>query len=166
MAGVVKFLNSKKPQRPPARMGVIDENWRPTKAEAAKFARYYAAAMSPASVLADLEGGALTPEAAETLRALYPKLFEQVADEYTLAIAESKEQIPRDRLVQMSILLGRPLDPSMSAGHIRRQQAMFDTQKQQQQQQPKATGANLDKLSLGSRMMAPDEAREKRRAER
>ena len=71
------FLAEKQP-RDPRPYRALQKEWRPTKTELDTWARYVRAAESPMSVLEDLQRGRVTPEGAETLRVVYPRLFSDV----------------------------------------------------------------------------------------
>jgi hypothetical protein len=99
------------------------QEWKPSRAEAAKFARCWAAVMDPLSVVDDLEAGILSSEAIEALRAVYPELLDLIATEVQMQAAAHGKPISYATKVQLSMLLGKPLDNSLTPEAIKRNQS-------------------------------------------
>lgn len=109
----LQYLQSKAPAIPPP-----DPMNRPappvSTAEAMRFARILRAANDPVSALADLAAGTLTSEAADAVRAIYPKMFAEV-QQYTLdRVARMGTEVPYRTRVRLSVLLGLDLDPALA----------------------------------------------------
>lgn len=115
------FLNTKAPR--PMRLPTLlkgDGDWSPSRVQLATFARYVEAAEDPAGVLEDVaRGNAVTIEAAETLRSVYPALFGE-AQRMLLERAQTlQETLPYTRRVTLSVLFQVPVDGTMSPDHLR-----------------------------------------------
>jgi hypothetical protein len=115
------FLSSKAPR--PAVMPTLlkgDGEWTPPRQTLEAFARYVDAANNPIAVLEDAAAGhAVTIEAAETLRACYPRLFQEAQMTLLERAQHMQETLPYARRLMLSVLFQVPVDGSMSPGHIR-----------------------------------------------
>lgn len=96
----------------------LADDWRPSGAEIARFARHYGAAIDPLSVLEDLENGTLSREAVETLRELYPDLHAKIVARIAEKAGSRSQPLPYALRRQLSLLFGTPLDPSMRPERI------------------------------------------------
>lgn len=124
---IAQFLQSKIPRDPLVGIGLQPQmdDWLPSPSEASRFARYYAAAMDPLSVVDEIAAGTVTREAVETLRALYPEIFEMVKARLAAGAAELSTRIPYAERIMLSGLFGIPLDPTMRPASIARSQALY-----------------------------------------
>jgi hypothetical protein len=126
-----QFLYDRMP-KPPADYPLDWYDWAPSKLEQASWARYVDAATNPYGALRDIEKGTVTPEAAETLRTVYPALF----TEFQTMIADNAEAIrkklPRDRRNQLAIVMGVPLDGTHDPGFVARMQSDYAPPTEQQ----------------------------------
>jgi hypothetical protein len=115
-----KFLQSKAPQNPYSSFALFQgsKKWHPSDAELAKFERYTQAVDHPMSVLKDLNNGVMSPEGAETLKVVYPALYGEIVETVTEQITEHGKDIPYNKKSQLSLLLGTPLDPTMTPEFI------------------------------------------------
>lgn len=161
-AKVVSYLNQKapKPTRSTNTLQPLLDNWKPSEEEASKFERHVRAAMDPMSVLDDLNKGTLTPEAAEAFRTLYPKLHELTVSKIAEKLATAKKQLPYEDRVNLSLLLGTPVDDSMRPDFIARTQQLWA-------KKPTEGGgrktANMGKLELAGNMRSDAQKLEEKR---
>lgn len=81
------------------------------KGKAAKFARYASAAQDPLGALQRLESGKVLTEDVETLKALYPRLYQRFASRALQQIAEMEEKPSYEARRALSRALGVPVDP-------------------------------------------------------
>lgn len=65
--------------------------YQPSKSAKAKFMRYYSYANNPYKVFEDLKAGFVNPEGVETLRTLYPRMYEELYNEVTSRVGEQKK---------------------------------------------------------------------------
>jgi hypothetical protein len=136
------------------------DDWKPTDQEVSRFERHVRAAFDPLSVLDDLEKGVLTKEAADTLRELYPQLHQVIATKIAGKLAESKERLPYVDRVNLSLLLGAPVDDSMRPDFISRTQQMWARKPSEGggQRAPATSSVNL-----ASNMRSPTQRLEEKR---
>lgn len=156
-AKVMKFLQDKAPRNhsPDPLQPTIDTGWKPTKSDAEKFARYWQAAMDPGSVIDDIGRGTISPESVETLKELYPRMFETTRQALMASAANIRERVPYAKRIHLGLMFDVPLDPTMRPDFIARTQASY----QQQPQQGQAGGGNrltgLSKVKSAERMKTP-----------
>lgn len=121
-----EFLESKLPVPPEA-----SSPWRKTTvpdAELAKFARYVRAAEDPVGTLTrELEDGTLSRETIETLDALYPHLAADIRERVIEGIGSMTKPPPYPERVRLSILLGTPLDDSLTPAKVATLQKSYET---------------------------------------
>lgn len=109
-ATAIQFLYSKAPKRPAPQGIIVQKPWKPSEAELARWERYYRAVQDPMVALDDFENGSLSYESVEVLKAVYPKLYEDIAREISEEVATLKGPLPYEKRLQLSVLLGVPVD--------------------------------------------------------
>lgn len=116
------YLASKVPETsaPP----VLGQPLHPTTDDSkqASFLRTYEAVKNPMSVLKDMERGKVTPEGAEALRVVSPKLFEELQRQAITVVtdrAASGHPVPYQARLRMGLLLGATTDPSLDPKMLR-----------------------------------------------
>jgi len=119
-----QFLWDKTP-KPPAPTGIVPQKWKPRQEEIDKWERYARAVDDPLSVVADLKKGKLTTEAAEALRTVYPQIFQEVVGQVMEKVAELGDKLPYKNRLQLSILLGVPLDRSTTPQFVSAMQQSY-----------------------------------------
>lgn len=114
------YVDSKAPRPPPVPAFLQgDGEWRPSKERLASWARVIQAAEDPVGVLEDAAAGKpVSLEAAETLKQVYPALFQEARMELLRRAPEMEGKAPYSRRVAMSILFDVPADSSMRPEHI------------------------------------------------
>ena len=122
----IAHLNEHAPKGP-APTPLIKRPWEPTLAQAAIFARRLQVADDPVAAIEAVEQKCLTPEAADTLRTVYPKLFAQVQTRLLERSVEIKKTLPYDQRIRMSLLFDVPLDPSLEPATIALLQTVHTT---------------------------------------
>lgn len=163
LARSVQFLNSKlpRPQLPVQQFGFKRE-YEPSGLEIGKFERYLQAVEHPASVLEDLQSGAVTREQVEAIRAVYPQLYAKIRQQVMDAVATHEENLPYNKRVQLGVLLDLPTDPSLQPDHIIGLQANFAQPEapvaQGQAGAVKTTAGGLEHLGQAERSMSGTQA--------
>ena len=114
----LEWLDAQMP-RPPAGMSDPDvPPWRPTPAQEQRWARVVRAADDPAGVLERAAGGDVSIDEIETVRAVFPRLYQEAQFAVLEAVA-SGQSIPYARRIQLGALFGLPLtatqDPQFAA---------------------------------------------------
>lgn len=114
----IAFLDSKRPKQT-VLPGVLpgDGTWRPSMAAIDEFAKFVHAVNDPVSVLEDLAKGHPSAEGAETLRVVYPQLYQYAQKQLLAAAPEMARTLPYSRRVMLSILYQIPVDGTMQPSH-------------------------------------------------
>lgn len=123
----VQFLNEKAPkanQRVATLTPQLD-NQRYSDADVSKFAQYLDAVEDPLTVLEDLRRGSISKEGIEAVKAVYPKIYEQMRTETMTRLSELKKPLPYEQRLQLGKLLDIPADPTLTPEFIKAQQARF-----------------------------------------
>lgn len=127
VVAVQDFLASKMPQVPerPSLQKHLERQRLPSDSEIAKFLRYERAATDPLSVFEDARKGRLRPEGAETLRTLYPTMYQALGSATLAQVASKTERLTYDQRVGLAMLFpDLPVDPSMEPKAIRAYQSV------------------------------------------
>lgn len=122
----VEFLASKLPKRPG--MGGLQmgpDRWQPSPLEMRRFARFAAAAEDPGAVEERLADGTVSPEDAETYRALYPERLDHLKQQILARLPEIQESMPFQRKLSLSLLTGVALIPALQPEVLRVIQAQY-----------------------------------------
>ena len=109
---------------PPIAAPLSRAQWRPAPAEIDRFARRVRAANDPIGVLDDVSRGVVTAEAVDTLREVYPRLYEEARSHLLLKAPDVREALPHQLVVRMSALFDVPLISSMEPETIAAIQAI------------------------------------------
>lgn len=112
LIAMYKHLNDTAPKGPPPNPYTV-KPWQPSPAEALQWARRLAVANDPRVALDALETQTLTPEAADTLRAVYPKLFAAAQQRIIQRAQDLTNPVPYRQLLQNSLLFDLSLVPSL-----------------------------------------------------
>lgn len=129
-AQVVQFLSEKAPKNP---NGVDDpffgRPWVPRDEDIQRWGRYWEAASDPLGVIEAMAKGRISREGVETLRTVFPKLYEltkRTLLEQLAAGAEKRENpLPYEARLQLSTLFQEPLDAGLQPQAIAAAQARF-----------------------------------------
>lgn len=126
----VDYLAKHAPQPPiPDLLG--RSQWRPSPTEIERFARRVRAANDPASVLEDIGTGRVTAEAAETLREVYPRLYQEAQSRLIERAGSLNAALPHALVVRLAVLFDAPLVRSLRPEHMAAIQAIGAPQQQQ-----------------------------------
>lgn len=103
----VDFLRSKAPQDPYEGMSLLGKRkWQPSKIEERRFERYLGAVENPQGVIENLALGRVDLEGAETLRVVYPALYQEAQQGVMQFLVEENQELPYAR----KLLLQRMFD--------------------------------------------------------
>ena len=108
---ILEFLLGKAPRRETA-PGLFGGQFSPSVTAMARWDRYLRGVNEPLSVLDDVARGRLTPEGVETLRTVYPRLYEELKQKIIEKIAEDPDAVDHQTRVQLSMFFGVPLEPT------------------------------------------------------
>lgn len=110
---------------PPSLLG--PKKWQPSRIEVERFARRVEAAQDPTKVFEAIANGTITIEAAETLREVYPLLYQEAQARLIERSAEIDQGLPIQTVARLSILFDAPLAPGFDrAAQGKLQQAHGD----------------------------------------
>lgn len=124
------------------------ETPRVSDADADKFARYVQAVHDPVGILDDMKRGQVSREQVEAVKAVYPKLYQQIVQRIQSDMSERKTPVPYETRKQMSILFGTPLDPTLTPAFVKAMQSTFAGAPSQPQSTPAPTTGGAPKRSL------------------
>ena len=111
----VNFLHSKIPKNPSANLQIVNnEEYVPTPTELSKFFRYNQIVNDPLKVLDHLRAGTLTPEHREALISVFPEFYKEVQEKLLGGLAQGKPDMTLPQKIQLSIFMGKPVDPTMT----------------------------------------------------
>jgi len=116
LARGISFLHTKLPVNPLAGMELTmpDKPYTPNPAEIAKFMRYEEIVNEPLKTFGHLINGTFTPEHREALVSVYPELYKEMQEEILKGLAEGKPNMSLPQKIQLSIFMGKPVDPTMT----------------------------------------------------
>jgi hypothetical protein len=138
----LQFLADKMPKDPRPAVLFGQREWQPDRAMIERWARYVRAADDPAAVLEDLADDRVTPEAAETLRVVYPSVYGELQRRLIERAPELQEGMTYQRRMQLGLLFQVPTDPSLTPEALTYlQSGVAANEPQAQQQQPQGPPA-------------------------
>lgn len=125
MTQALQYLdaNLPKPITPPNPF--VKTKFKPSDADISAFERKLHTIMDPFSVIEDLKNGSVTKEQVDTLKAVYPKIYQQIQTRVIEHVSGSETTIPYQNRLKLSLLLDLPLDPSLSPDAIRSLQTTY-----------------------------------------
>lgn len=98
----------------------------PTHDEQETFLHYNRAINNPMSVFQDLSRGELTPEAVETLRVVYPTLYQHMKEMVlNHALEPDAKKMTYDQEIQLAYMFGEPTNPTLEPSFIQAMQANY-----------------------------------------
>lgn len=127
LAGL-QFLSSKLPpsrQDPYSLQPQLQPRTRASDAEISQFMRYTAAIDDPLIVLREAKSGTLTRDHVEAVKAVYPRLYDQMRTEVMQHLIDSKSPLPYGKRIQLGILLDIPTDKTLSPDFLTAIQATY-----------------------------------------
>lgn len=99
--------------------------WKPSASEVSKFERRVQAVADPLSMVNALENGTLSKETVETVKTLYPRLFDIIKQKVIESMQNHKGSVPYSVRVRLSLLLGESFDGSLNPQKITQLQNNF-----------------------------------------
>lgn len=120
----VQYLNDIAPKAPEASL-FSKREWTPSPAATMSFARSWEVAHDPHAAFEQLEQKCISPEAAKTLRNVYPKLFQLAQMRLLERAPEIQTSVPYQDQIRMSLLFDVPLDRSLEPATIASLQTAF-----------------------------------------
>lgn len=113
----LSFLYDKMPKADAPSI-MTGRQWMPAKLSVQTWSKYVEAAEDPAAVLEDAAAGrSVSMEAAETLKTVYPRLYQEAQKRLIQQATTGEKSIPFARRVQLSLLFDLPMDASMDGDY-------------------------------------------------
>lgn len=98
---------------------------RASDAEISQFMRFSQAVDDPLIVLQEAKTGTLTRDHVEAVKAVYPKLYDQMRGQVMRTLVDSKSELPYGKRIQLGILLDIPTDKTLAPDFLRAIQATY-----------------------------------------
>lgn len=110
-ARAIQFLAgvAPKPPRKDPMKALDDQLWEPSPAALSRWARYVDAVEQPGKVLHDLREGYVTQEQVDALRAVYPKLLQDIQTKMIERLAQWDKPLEYGQRMALSRLFGSPV---------------------------------------------------------
>lgn len=148
----MQYLNGLRPNSEPK--NPLDRRVAANPFEQSKYNRALDVAQKPLSVLKRMKEGTLTPDDVITIRTIYPKMYDRIAQRLTenmINQVEKGQAIPYKTRVGLALFLGKPLDSTMTPEGILGAQpkpaAAQPESPLQPASNPKHSTANLNKTA-------------------
>lgn len=120
------------------------QEWLPSDQEIAAFERKLEVVQNPYTVLDELENGTLTKDHIDALKAVYPQIYQTIQKKVQDAVINGNaEPIPYQSRAKLSLLMGAPMDETLTANSIRYYQQSFQTMEAQEQQPAVKANVNV-----------------------
>jgi len=125
-ARAVQFITSKLPPQP-APNPLQPQLTKPyvSESEIDRMSKYMTAVEKPMTVIEDWQNGVVSAESVEALKAVYPKLYEQLGKEVQTQLLKTTKPLPYNEQLQVSILLGLPGNYFQQPDFLHRQAERF-----------------------------------------
>jgi hypothetical protein len=141
-----------------------DANWKPSQSDIRRFSRVVRAIDDPLSILDDINAGVLSPDSVNAVKAVYPEIYSVMVRETVEQMSGSKgaTKLSASDKVQLSILLGMPVDSSLDPAFVNTIQNTFSgadepESPQSAPGQTKARPAGMDNLTRDISSATPTE---------
>lgn len=139
------FLASKLPR--PSLRGLQPQlqakKWKPSAMDAARYQRYKAAVNDPIGVLESARAGVVSREQVETMRAVYPAMYNEFVSQVIASVGDRKDAITHATRIRLGLLLGTETDQSLSPRYLRAMDAARSPQAEQQENAAKENRPRL-----------------------
>lgn len=145
----------------PSPAGPMAAGWSAPEAERFIFGQKLQVVERPFAVLDHAAAGTLTETHVEALKAVYPQLWQEMADAALEKMADGPKGVPYQQRLMLSMLTGIDVDGTMSQASIsRNQEAMRGTKEEETANAPPKSGARNSEMTLAARTALPSQRRE------
>ncbi len=151
------FLQSKMPKRDGLEFSMKIKN-RPSDYELRKFMKYWEAVDNPLVIFDSMEKGMVMPEHVETLKTVYPKMYEETLNLITQNLNELQTELPYEKRVALSQFFDVPLDPSFEPSLLLKLQKSYTPEEKQETLNKMTAGqqANVKDIDLSAKKSAAE----------
>ena len=129
------FLNSKIPKDPYNADALSSDDFTPSKVELMEYSDYAQAVFKPKTLIKQIETASINPRTVEAIKAVYPKMYDDVLGKVTQSLVDSGNKIPYAQRVQLGLLFDIPSTKAMQPDYLARIMSYNAPQEQQQTQQ-------------------------------
>lgn len=149
-----EFLQSKLPnQEPPTPFSTPRK---PSSSEIARFNRYYQVVQNPMVVMDQIKKGTLTSESVETIKTVYPQIYNQMTTALMNKITpETLAKMPYSTKLTLSMFMNTDLTHSLKAENIMSAQVSTQMQKMGQPTAPPKQARSLSKIDMSNQLLTP-----------
>lgn len=123
LANAIKLISEEIPKSQKAANPLNPQKFRPSDAAIHAFERRLQVLMDPGSVIDMLKNGTLQKDHVDTLKAVYPKYYQAIQYRIMDHIASDPKPMPYPARLRLSVLMGVPLDESLTQRAIQDFQA-------------------------------------------
>lgn len=151
------FLYEKMPKNPFSDKNIFSQKkWKPSDLEISKWKKYVDTVENPMKALKDLRKGRMTIEQSETLKAVYPEIYQEIKDNFMDELPKLKEELPYQKRLQISLLFQVPTDYTLTPEFIQQMQASHAQSMNAESQKPQGgfSAARADKLNFSEKQMS------------
>jgi hypothetical protein len=131
----VAFLDSKIPKDPYNADALSSDDFTPSKVELMEYSDYAQAVFKPKTLIKQIETASINPRTVEAIKAVYPKMYNDVLGKVMQSLADSGNKIPYAQRVQLGLLFDIPSTKAMQPDYLARIMS-YNTPQEQQQTQP------------------------------
>jgi hypothetical protein len=128
---VLDYLTQQMPKDPSESINPLNSDWTPSEYEIRQYRKVVEAARKPLSVLEDLKRGTVSPKSVQTVRDLYPQIYRSMVEQAAEVVQD--RSLPYSKRIRLSVLLGVPMDRTMTKPYL--QTLMMANEQLAQQQQ-------------------------------
>lgn len=141
----VNYLSTLLPKSEQAGMPpALQRPYRPSEEEVRQWERATRIINQPTAALEDMKSGRLTADTVKVLQAVYPEMHQQMVRTALEQAAAQPGPINYQNRLQLSLLMGQPLDPTMQPGYLNMVQQASSTPPQA----PPGQGGGKPKTSV------------------
>jgi hypothetical protein len=144
----------------PPKPGPLAHDWVTPEADRHDFAQKLEVVEDPLSVLRHASSGALTEGQVEALRAVYPRLAQEIADRALMKLTESPARVPYSARLMVNMLTGVDPDGTFSGEAIAANQTAIASGMRREAQGSQGVPKAADEMSLAQRTATPTQRRE------
>jgi hypothetical protein len=128
------FLDSKIPKDPYNPDALSTDDFVPSKMELMHYGDYAQAVFKPKTLIKEIEAANINPRTVEAIKAVYPRLYDDVLARVTETLASDANKIKYDQRVQLGLLFDLPAVKAMQPDYLARMMALQQNGQQQEQQ--------------------------------
>lgn len=126
MTGAVNYLLQAIPKNPRVETPFHPKvKWKPSDYEVQQFMNKVAVVEDPFVVVDALEDGTLTRSHMDALKAVYPGMHAYIVDKVQSEAISNPVELPYDKRIKLSLIMGAPIDPSMAQDKVQYYQSAF-----------------------------------------